>query len=123
VRIASSPTLRIAAGLLVALLLSVVGFQVFRRLNSHGPEAMLERADDLSWHNSAVSIEPSYVSIQQVFYRPSVARHVTAASTRRREPVNAQFPRASHDSIVDLLLTPDHVQQQSTLSRHLISSH
>ena len=44
-RTASSPTLRIAAGLLLAALLSIVGFQVFRRWVSHGPEALLERAD------------------------------------------------------------------------------
>ena len=44
-RIASSPTLRIAAGLLLAALLSIVGYKVFRRLISHGPEALLERAD------------------------------------------------------------------------------
>ena len=39
------PTLRIAAGLLLAVLLRVVGYQVVRRLNSHGPEALLKRAD------------------------------------------------------------------------------
>jgi hypothetical protein len=48
-RIASSPTLRIAAGSLSAALLSIVGYQVSRRWISHGPEALLERADDLSW--------------------------------------------------------------------------
>jgi hypothetical protein len=48
-RIASSPTLRIAAGLLLAALLNIVGYQVFRRWISHGPEALLKRADDLSW--------------------------------------------------------------------------
>jgi len=46
-RIAAFPTLRIAAGLLLAVLLSVVGYQVVRRLNSHGPEARLKRADKL----------------------------------------------------------------------------
>ena len=40
-RIAPSPNARIAAGLLLAVLLSVVGYQVVRRLNSHGPEALL----------------------------------------------------------------------------------
>jgi hypothetical protein len=48
-RIALSPNLRIAAGLLLAALLSIVGYQVFRRWISHGPEALLKRADDLSW--------------------------------------------------------------------------
>ena len=59
-RIASSPTLRIAAGLLLAALLSIVGYQVFRRWISHGPEALLKRADDLSWLNSWIKAEPLY---------------------------------------------------------------
>ena len=48
-RIASSPNLRIAAGLLFAALLSIVGYRVFRRWISHGLEVLLGRADDLSW--------------------------------------------------------------------------
>ena len=59
-RIVSSPNLRIAAGLLLAVLLSVVGYEVVRRLNSHGPEALLKRADDLSWLNSWIAAEPLY---------------------------------------------------------------
>lgn len=47
-RIASSPTHRIASGLLLAVLLSVVGCQVVRRLDSHGPEVLLKAADGLS---------------------------------------------------------------------------
>ena len=56
----SRENLRSAAGLLLAVLLSVVGFQVVRRLNSHGPEALLRRADDLSWLNSWIQAEPLY---------------------------------------------------------------
>jgi hypothetical protein len=48
-RIASSPTLRVAAGLPLVALLSIVGYQVFRLWISHGLEGLLERADDLSW--------------------------------------------------------------------------
>ncbi len=48
-RIAVSPTLRIAAGLLLAALLSIVGYRVFRRWISHGLEVLLGQADDLSW--------------------------------------------------------------------------
>jgi CHAT domain-containing protein len=59
-RIASSPTLRIAIGLLLAALLSIVGYQVFRRWISHGPEALLERADEMSWLNSWIAAEPLY---------------------------------------------------------------
>jgi CHAT domain-containing protein len=59
-RIASSPNLRIAAGLLLAALLSIVGYQVFRRWISYGPEALLERADEMSWLNSWIDAEPLY---------------------------------------------------------------
>ena len=56
-RIASSPTLRIASGLLLAVLLSVVGYQVVRRLNSHGPDALLKRADEISWVDNWIQTE------------------------------------------------------------------
>ncbi len=51
---------RIAAGLLLAVLLSVVGYQDVRQLNSHGPEGLLQRADDMSWLNSWIEAEPLY---------------------------------------------------------------
>jgi len=63
----SSPTIRIAAGLLLAALLSVVGYQVFRRRNSQGPEALLKRADDLSWLNAWVQAEPLYLQAELKF--------------------------------------------------------
>ena len=66
-RNALSPNLRIAAGLLLAALLSIVGYQVFRRWISHGPEALLERADDLSWLNSWIQAEPLYREAEQEF--------------------------------------------------------
>jgi CHAT domain-containing protein len=58
-RIAFPPSLRIATGLLLAALLSIVGYQVFLR-TSHSPEALLKRADDLSWLNSWIAAEPLY---------------------------------------------------------------
>jgi hypothetical protein len=48
-RIASSPTFRIAAGLRLAVLLGVVGNQAFRWLHSHRQDALLRRADAESW--------------------------------------------------------------------------
>ena len=66
-RIASSPTHRIAAGLLLAVLLSVVGYQVVRRLNSHGPEALLKRADDPSWINNWIHAKPLYQQAKNEF--------------------------------------------------------
>ncbi|MFY9855743.1 MAG: hypothetical protein WAK26_17880, partial [Terracidiphilus sp.] len=81
-RIASSPTLRIAAGLLLAVLLSVVGYQVFRRLNSHGPEALLKRADEMSWLNSWIAAEPLYRTAEVEF-------------EQRHEPSKALYARVS----------------------------
>jgi CHAT domain-containing protein len=58
-RTALPPSLRIASGLLLAALLSFVGYQVFLR-TSHSPEALLKRADDLSWLNSWIAAAPLY---------------------------------------------------------------
>ena len=66
-RIAFSPNLRIATGLLLAALLSIVGYQVFRRWISQGPEALLERADKMSWLNSWIAAEPLYRQAEQEF--------------------------------------------------------
>ncbi|HEV2395992.1 MAG TPA: CHAT domain-containing tetratricopeptide repeat protein [Candidatus Sulfotelmatobacter sp.] len=81
-RIAISPKLRIAAGLLLAVLLSVVGYQVVRRLNSHGPKALLKRADDLSWLNSWIAAEPLYRKAELEF-------------TQRRQLSKALYARVS----------------------------
>src|ERR1039458_2909039 len=59
-RIAVPPTLRIAAGLLLAVLLGVVGCLVLRWRNPASPEALLERADEMSWLNSWIGAEPFY---------------------------------------------------------------
>ena len=66
-RIASSPTFRIAAGLLFAVLLSVVGYQVFRRSSFYAPEALLKQADEMSWLNSWIEAEPLYRQAEQEF--------------------------------------------------------
>jgi len=59
-RIAVPPSLRIVAGLLLAALLSVVGYQVFRRRDSPSPEALLKHADHLAWLNAWIQAEPYY---------------------------------------------------------------
>ena len=59
-RAAVLPQLRIAVGLLLAVLLSVVGCHVLRRRNPASPEALLKRADDMSWLNSWMAAEPLY---------------------------------------------------------------
>src|SRR6266700_8319551 len=65
-RKASFPLIRIAAGLLVAALLSIVGYQVFLHTSS-APEALLKRADDLSWLNSWIAAEPLYNRAEREF--------------------------------------------------------
>ena len=117
-RVASSPTLRIAAGLLLAVLLSVVGYQVVRRLNSHGPEAQLQRADGLSCliHNKQSKSAPTYIDRAET--SPALGAHQGNAAS---EPVQVadgnSIPIASHDPIAALQLTPDLVWHQFTLSR------
>jgi CHAT domain-containing protein len=59
-RDAVPPLYRIAAGLLLAVLLSVVGCQVLRWRNPASPEALLKRADEMSWLNSWIAAEPLY---------------------------------------------------------------
>ena len=67
-RIALPPSLRIATGLLLAALLSIVGYQVFLRTSS-APEALLKQADDLSWLNSWIAAEPLYRRAELEFLR------------------------------------------------------
>lgn len=66
-RVAVSPTIRIAAGLLLAVLLSVVGYHVYRRWNSRSPDALLKRADEMSWLNSWIAAEPLYRQAERQF--------------------------------------------------------
>jgi len=65
-RIALPPSLRIATGLFLAALLSIVGYQVFLRTSS-APEALLKQADDLSWLNSWIAAEPLYRRAELAF--------------------------------------------------------
>jgi tetratricopeptide (TPR) repeat protein len=59
-RDAVPPLYRIAAGLLLAVLLSVVGCHVLLWRNPASPEALLKRADEMSWLNSWMAAEPLY---------------------------------------------------------------
>jgi CHAT domain-containing protein len=67
-RFALPPSLRIASGLLLAALLSIVGYQVFLSM-SHSPEALLKRADDLSWLNSWIAAAPLYRQAELKFIK------------------------------------------------------
>ena len=59
-RIASSPAVRVTAGLLVAAALGGVGYRIVRRRNPDSPEALLKRADKMSWLNSWIAAAPIY---------------------------------------------------------------
>ena len=61
------PSSRIAAGLLLAVLLSVIGCHVLRGRNSASPEALLERADEMSWLNSWIQAAPLYRQAEVAF--------------------------------------------------------
>jgi hypothetical protein len=98
-RIATFPILRIAAGLLLAVLLSVVGYQVVRRLNSHGPEALLKRADNPLCLNIWIQAESSYRQTKLQFIQSH--RLLKALSTRLSQlPVHTN----SSNSVPDLRL-------------------
>jgi hypothetical protein len=53
-----SPTLRIATGLLLAVLLEVVGYHVLHWRIPGSSEALLEQADEKSWVNNWIAAEP-----------------------------------------------------------------
>ena len=66
-RIAGSPTFRVAAGLLLAVFLSVIGYHVLYKRNPDAPEALLKRADDMSWLNNWIAAAPLYKQAELQF--------------------------------------------------------
>lgn len=93
-RIASSPTLRIATGLLLIALLSLVGFLMFQR-NSRAPEALLRRADEMSWLNSWMAAEPLYRQAELEFIREgqsSKALYARVSEMPAHSESSATFP-------------------------------
>ncbi|MBS1821287.1 MAG: CHAT domain-containing protein [Acidobacteria bacterium] len=75
-RIASSPAVRITAGVLVAVSLGAVGYRIVHRRKPDLPEALLERADKVSWLNSWIAAAPLYHQAELQFtqeHRPSKA--------------------------------------------------
>jgi hypothetical protein len=115
-RIVSSPKSRIAAGLLFAVLLSVVGYQVVPLLNSHGPDVLLKRADDSSRQVGAFRNKSFYLSTEEKIHPSSGAARVIAASTPTHISNSASALNAPHDSLVGLTFTPDSDLHASILS-------
>lgn len=81
-RIAFLPSFRIAAGLLLVVLLGVVGCEVLHWRNPVSPEAILARADEMSWLNSWMAAEPLYRQAELQF-------------TQRRQLSQALYARVS----------------------------
>jgi hypothetical protein len=77
-----SSSYRIAAGSLLAVLLSVVGCHVLRWRNPASPEALLERADEMSWLNSWIAAESLY-------------RQAEIQFSERHQPSKALYARVS----------------------------
>ena len=119
-RIAVSPTLRIATGLLLAALLSIVGYKVFRRWISQGPEALLKRADDLSWLNSWIQAEPLYRQAEQEFTQ----RHQLSKALYARV---SQMPAHSESSTsvpsqIALLRERTLISRRRRIRKHVFAS-
>ena len=85
------PTFRIGFGLLLAALLSVVGYQVFRRSSFYAPDALLQQADEKSWLNSWIEAEPLYRQAEQEF----IQRHQLSKALYARV---SQMPAHSESS-------------------------
>jgi hypothetical protein len=109
-RIASSPNLRIAAGLLLATLLSTVGYRVFRRWISHGLEVLLERADDPSWLANWDPVAGSAYHSQARTHRTKPGLIGSApnngSNTCAFTKTSNWIPNGDLDSAIDRLLAP-----------------
>lgn len=106
----TSGTLRIAAGLLLAALLSIVGYQVLRRWISHGPKALPEQADDPSWFASLIYAQPIDLPTLQNLIEPHPSSRALSAIASRvpaRIEISISIPNANLDSMIRGLLDPD----------------
>jgi CHAT domain-containing protein len=103
-RIAFLSPFRIAAGSLLVVLLGVVGCQVLRWRNPVSPEALLARADEMSWLNSWIEAEPLYRQAELQFaqrHQLSKALYARAsempAHSESSTSVPAQIALLTHD--------------------------
>ena len=103
-RVAFLPPFRIAAGLLLVVLLGVVGFQVLRWRNPVSPEAILARADQMSWLNGWIAAEPLYRQAELQFaqrHQPSKTLYARVsempAHSESSTSVPAQIAQLTND--------------------------
>jgi len=104
------PLVRIAAGLLFAALLSIVGYQVFLRTSS-APQALLKRADDLSWLNSWIAAEPIYRQAEAGFIQRgdlSKALYARVSEIMAHSESSTTLPNQIADLRRDLTLPEAH---------------
>ena len=95
-RLPSSPTLRIASGLLLAVLLSIVGYQVLPQWNPHGAETLLKRADKLSWLNDWIAAEPLYREAEAQFllqHKLSIALYARVSQVPAHSESSTPLPQ------------------------------
>ncbi len=111
-RIASSPTLRIAAGWLLIVLASVVGYTVVRQLSARSPEALLKRAEEKLLPDDRTAEETLNQPGQFYFtHRRQLSKALP--SEAGRTPTH----RSSSKSIPDL--SPDFGIRRLAMLRHL----
>src|SRR6266481_4374804 len=98
IRFRVSPTLRIATGLVLAVLLGVVGYHVLHWRIPGSSEALLEQADEKSWVNNWIAAEPIYRQAELGFIRnhePSRAlyAHVSEIPAQSESSISVPAPR------------------------------
>jgi CHAT domain-containing protein len=102
-----SPTLRIATGLLLAVLLGVVGYHVLRWRIPGSSEALLEQADEKSWVNNWIAAEPLYRQAELGFIRkhePSKALYAHVSEIPAESESSISVPAQLAELTADLSL-------------------
>src|ERR1017187_8303408 len=119
-RIAVSPTLRIAAGLLLVVLLGVVGCQILRWRNPVSPEALLARADEMSWLNNWIAAEPLYRQAELQFtqrHQLSKALYARVSEMPAHSESSISFPAQIALLTHDLALPEAHRSEERRVGK------
>ena len=106
-RLRVSPTLRIAAGLILAVLLGVVGYHVLQWRIPGSSEALLEQADEKSWVNNWIAAEPLYRQAELGFIRkhePSKALYAHVSEIPAQSESSITVPAHLAELTADLSL-------------------
>jgi hypothetical protein len=102
-----SPTLRVATGLLLAVLLGVVGYHVLQWRIPGSSEALLEQADEKSWVNNWIAAEPLYRQAELGFIRknePSKALYAHVSEIPAQSESSISVPAQLAELTADLSL-------------------